>query len=503
MNTNRETEAKLVAPVGFRLPDFNGVLDGVTAEAMAPERLDATYYDTSDLRLARSGVTVRYRTASGMGTWTVKLPDGDDGPALVRRELNFDGPAGAVPRPVNDMVRAFMRSLPLVSVARLKTARSGVSLRDAESTRVADVVDDEVSVYEGRRVAARFREVEVELFLEGRSGVALLETVTERLIEAGCRDEASVPKVVRALGHRAVEPPDVVASQLDDRAPAGELVRNAMAASVERLVRHDPGVRIGDDPEDVHQARVATRRLRSDLRTFSSLIDGDWAASLTDELRWLGGDLGAVRDADVLAERLRRQASLLPERDAAGLGGLFRRLARQRDEARATLLAALSGDRYVAVLDHLVGAAQSPVLAGDALVGAKAVEVAPDLVARRWRHLSKAVDALGADPPDEELHRVRILAKRCRYASEAVAPVVGKPARRFASAVADLQTVLGDHQDAVVAEGWLREAATALPRAALVCGELIALQREEARRHREDWKKAWKAASSKKLRAWL
>src|SRR5205823_12247616 len=173
---------------------------------------------------------------------------------------------------------------------------------------------------------------------EGRPGTALIEAVTARLVEAGCRDEPAVPKVVRALGHRALEPPDLVVGQLDDTAVAGELVRTAMAASDERLVRHDPGVRIGDDTEDVHQARVATRRLRSDLRTFSSLIDGDWAASLTDELRWLGGDLGAVRDADVLAERLRRQASLLPERDAAGLGGLFRRLARQRDEARATLL---------------------------------------------------------------------------------------------------------------------------------------------------------------------
>ncbi|MCU1462489.1 MAG: hypothetical protein JWO37_2564 [Acidimicrobiales bacterium] len=501
MSNNRETEAKLVAHAGFHMPDLDGVVEGVTAEALTPERLDATYYDTDDLRLARAGVTVRYRTAGGVGTWTVKLPDGEEGPALVRRELNFDGSPGAAPQPVSDLVLALMRSRRLAPVARLKTARSGVSLRDAESSRLADVVDDEVSVYEGRRVAARFREVEVELFVEGRAGHALLEAVTARLVEAGCRAEPAVPKVIRALGHRALEPPDVVVADLDDRTTAAEFVRSALAASVERLLRHDPGVRIGDDAEDVHQARVATRRLRSDLRTLASLLDTDWAAALTDELRWLGGTLGAVRDADVLGERLRRQAGLLPERDAAGLSGLFRRLARQRDEGRAALLAAMASPRYVALLDLLVGAAQAPVLSPEA--DAKAIEVAPDLVARRWRHLARAVDALGDDPPDADLHQVRILAKRCRYASEAVAPVVGKVARRFATGVAELQSVLGDHQDAVVAEGWLREAAAAIPNAALVCGELIALNREEARRHRDDWQHAWKAASAKKLRSWL
>src|SRR5207302_1981585 len=192
------------------------------------------------------------------------------------------------------------RSRQLVTVARLKTVRTGVTLRDTEGSRVADVVDDEVSVYDGRRVAARFREVEVELLSDGRSRMDLLGAVVDRLVAAGCRDEPPVPKVVRALGHRALEAPDVVVDELADTATAGDLVRVAIAASVQRLTRHDPGVRVGDDPEDVHQARVATRRLRSDLRTFASLLDPDWAASLVEELRWLGGVLGDVRDADVL-----------------------------------------------------------------------------------------------------------------------------------------------------------------------------------------------------------
>ena len=119
----------------------------------------------------------------------------------------------------------------------------------------------------------------------------------------------------------------------------------------------------------------------------------------------------------------------------------------------------------------------------------------PALVLRPWKKLAKAVKELDDPPPDEQLHAVRIRAKRCRYAVEAVAPVVGKQAKRMASAVAGLQGVLGDHQDAVVAEGWLREAAAAAGVSELVAGELIALQRVEAEERRQAWWAAWREAT--------
>src|SRR5205814_5216193 len=106
---------------------------------------------------------------------------------------------------------------------------------------------------------------------------------------------------------------------------AGDAVRAAMAAGVARLLRHDPGVRIGDDPEDVHQARVATRRLRPDLRTFRPLLDQARSEALRDELKWLADLLGANRDADVLMERLREHADRLPQRDATAVSAIFPR----------------------------------------------------------------------------------------------------------------------------------------------------------------------------------
>jgi CHAD domain-containing protein len=314
-----------------------------------------------------------------------------------------------------------------------------------------------------------------------------------------------------------VLPPEVAVPDLRD-APAGAVARAAIAAGVTRLLAHDPGVRLGEDPEDVHQARVATRRLRSDLRTFRPLLDEKWTAEIRDELGWLADLLGAVRDTDVLLERLEADTAELAAGDAGPAASLLRRLRSERDEARAALLEALDSDRYTALVDLLVEAAGALPAAAPVEDGGgggeregvvqpseqPAAKVVPGLVQRPWRHLRRAVDELSEDPPDESLHRVRILAKRCRYAAEAAAPVVGKPARRLAEAVAGLQGVLGDLNDAVIAEAWLRAAVTRGPAAqALVAGELVARQRQRAAACRTAWPAAWKRASAKRLRSWL
>jgi CHAD domain-containing protein len=497
----REREAKLGAGPAFVLPDLDGVIDGLTATALPPRHLDAVYYDTPDLRLARHGITVRHRSGEDDDGWTVKLPARDEpaGSALVRNELPFPGTRGAgVPPPALDLVSAHVRTSTLGAVARLRTNRTPVELRDEEQRRVAEVVDDEVSVLAGRRVAARFREVEVEL--DGTAPKRLLDRIVQRLRDAGAGEPDPTPKLVRALGWQATRPPAPAPDELGDDAMVSAVVREALVAAVTRLLLHDPGVRLGGDAEDVHKARVGTRRLRSDLRTFRSLLEPGWLATTRAELRWLGGELGAVRDADVLLERLQRHASELPARDSRGAATLFRHLTVQHDQARLGLLEAMRSPRYPMLLDGLIAAAEAiPVLPEH---DKPARDVLPDLVCRPWAHLKRSVESLERHPPDEALHQVRIRAKRARYAAEAAAPVVGKPARAFAEAVSEVQGVLGDHQDAVVAEDWLRrvEGGRAV---ALVAGQLIARQRAESAATRRAWPAAWKRADAKKLRAWL
>jgi CHAD domain-containing protein len=385
-------------------------------------------------------------------------------------------------------------------VARIRTVRSAVELLDGEGAVVAEVVDDEVSVLHGGRVATRFREVEVEA--GDRVPEGLMDTVVGRLRAAGAGAPERTPKVIRALGARALEPPEIAPVKLGKKPSAADVVRQAIGAAATRIIQHDPGVRIGDDPEDVHQARVGTRRLRSDLRTLDALVDPDWLDATREELHWLAGALGAVRDLDVLIDRLRGQAAALPDPDPAGLAPVFRRLATEREEARGRLLVGLDSPRYVTLLDRLVAAAQDP----PCLPAAKqrAADVVPDLVARPWRRLRKAVKALPEHPADPDLHRIRILAKRVRYAAEAAAPVAGKRAAAFAAAVARLQTVLGDHQDAVVAEAWLRGVLDGPdPVVSPAARALITVQQADAAASAKAWPKAWKAASDPRLRKWM
>jgi CHAD domain-containing protein len=269
-----------------------------------------------------------------------------------------------------------------------------------------------------------------------------------------------------------------------------------------RLVAHDAGVRMGDDPEAVHQARVATRRLRSDLRTFRELVDPEWNTALRDELQWLGGELGTVRDGDVLVERLHEHAGRLPDTEHLAVERVIARRTAERDDAHRELLDAYRSARYVELLDRLVEAARAPMFTEAATAPAEGS--LPEVVRGPWRHLRTAVDALGEHPPDEALHDVRKRAKRCRYAAEAVAPVVGKRARDFAKAVAGVQEVLGEHQDAVVARKWLgKAAADASATEAYAAGMLAGVELASAAAARDGFPAAWQAAAKKRLRAWL
>ena len=496
-----EREVKLAAWGGFALPALDDLVPDLSVEPLKTKKLDATYYDTKDLRLARAGVSLRHRVGDDP-PWTVKLPDGQGGPVMSRREIPFAGPADTIPGEAERLVRAYARGEPLVAVARLKTERSRVAL-NVNGSAVAEIADDEVSVYHGRRLASRFREVEVEVEDDAPDG--LLPAVVERLRDAGAGEPDNTPKVVRALGPRALEPLPGTVSAVGADSTMGEVVRAAVGNALARIVAHDPGVRLGDDPEDVHQARVGTRRLRSDLRTFRPLLDPDWVAGLREEAGWYAALLGEVRDTEVLMERLEHQAQSLPKEDAAGVTTVVGRLAKEREAARVRLLKAMDSPRYIALLDRLTEAASQPQFAAGEEGAQPAAEALPALVRRPWRRLAKAVKELPEVPADEQLHAVRILAKHTRYAAEASAGVLGKPASVFAKQIAAVQTVLGDHQDACVTEGWLRQVApkTRSTREAMVIGQLIGLQRAEAHAKRAAWPDVWARASDKSLRAWL
>ena len=496
-----EQELKLSVDGAFA-PVFPPGRTGVArVEERPPVDLRATYYDTSDLRLMRNGVTLRCRTGDGGSPeWTVKLPAGD-AVADGREEVVFEGGTRHVPKSALDMVRAFARSSDLEPVVRLRTRRRRWLLRDAGGGELAEVVDDRVSVIEHGRIVERFRELEIE----GR-GIERqeLERLAGVLEQSGARRAAQVAKPVRALGDRASAAPDVPRPEpARARDGAAAAVRAAIANGVRRVILNDPRTRLGE-MEPLHQMRVGTRRLRSDLRTFGPLLDPEWAEALRGELGWLGGSLGAVRDLDVLIDRLRREGADLSPR----LDGLLAALERRRRRARAALLADLASPRYVELLDRLVDAAGEPRLTERAR--GRAATILPPLVARSWRKLARAAHSAGPGSPDEELHRVRVLAKRARYAAEAVAPALGDDARTrarsFARRAARVQDVLGELQDSVVAAAAIESYLAGHPgdaSLALAAGRMLERESRARSEARASFPKAWRKLDRPKHRRWM
>ncbi len=183
---------------------------------------------------------------------------------------------------------------------------------------------------------------------------------------------------------------------------------------------------------------------------------------------------------------------MIPPAEAPGVAEVIEALQQRRKEAHTAMIASISGERYVALLDRLVEAARQPVVLPDTDVPVKGIVA--DLLEGPWRHLRAAVKDVGKRPGDIELHTVRIRAKRMRYAADAVAPILGKPARRFADAAAELQATLGEHNDAVVAGSWLRTWAAVRRSgdAAFAAGMLAGIERAAANDAQGRWRKAWR-----------
>jgi CHAD domain-containing protein len=498
-----EHEIKLIAPVDFQLPDPDGIVAGLSAGPFSHLELDATYFDTDELAMARSGITVRYRTGETGRPWTVKLPQRANGSALTRRELRFDGDPDTVPDAAADLVRAHVRSHRLRPVLRLHTQRTVVPLLDIEGDPVAELADDLVTAYNGPTQTGTFREVEVEFTQHAQHANHLQRAAIAWLTAAGCRLDTPLPKLTRALGQRATAPPEVTIVPLDAEPTVVELIRHSISASTDRLIRHDAGVRLGDDPEDVHQVRVAARTLRSNLKTFAPQLAHEWNQQLRADLRWVGAEAGGVRDLDVLGHRLRRRIADLRSEDSAAAAILLAQLTARRDAARTRMLTALRSERYDRLLDSLVFASRTPSLDPDASTDTPARAFVRSAAHTQVRRLARSIAAVGEPATDTDLHLIRIQAKRTRYAIEAARPVIGHPAAEHAAALARLQDVLGDLHDSIVAVHWLRDAAAAQPACALGAGQLIAAEYVDQASLRNLVYPALHAATAKHLRHWL
>jgi CHAD domain-containing protein len=383
-----------------------------------------------------------------------------------------------------------------------RLARAGIPLRrrveKGESVWEARIGDTTVSAPGGpagppaelqRVLAALLRGdevVQVARVRRGENDVALMD---------GQRVLASYGDMDEAL-KEALEAPSEESSPSKDE-PAVEHLRAYLRAQLTAIERHDPAVRVGSDPEDLHKLRVAIRRSRAALREARSLLGEERGRELRDELKWLGRQLGPARDFDVLIARLRIEVAELDGPDAIPAGKIVTQLEQEREAAQADVLAALDSTRYAELLAMLEETVSAPPVATS--------DVSLKRVARReFRRLERQVDALGLAPSNDALHRARIQAKRLRYATELSSQLLGMDGDGVVSAAKAFQDVVGAHQDAVVAEERIR---TALRRArgvgsGVAAGRLI--ERERARRAdaRSELPKAWKRLRKRAQAVW-
>ncbi|MEU2193728.1 CYTH and CHAD domain-containing protein [Streptomyces fimicarius] len=502
-DTKREIERKYEATDDTRLPDLSRVAGVGRVVSRGVTELDAVYYDTADLRLAADSLTLRRRTGGADEGWHLKFPVA----VGIRDELH-EPLADTLPRPLAALLRSRVRHAELAPVVRLRSARDVHHLTAADGTLLAEVSVDRVRAErlagEGIGTTAAWTEIEVELADDGDP--AVLDAVEKRLRKAGIRPAGSSSKLARALAETT---PVRDGKKQGKTAPhtAGDHVLAYVRKQIRTIVDLDPAVR-RDLPDSVHKMRVATRRLRSAFKTHRRILDRAVTDPLGAELKWLAAELGLDRDQEVLDERLGARVEALPATLTLGpvRGRLRAWSAARRTGSRRRIIDVLDGKRYLDLLEALEALSADPPLRPAARrAPGKAL---PRAVLKDYERLARRMEHALEHPPGPErdiaMHEARKAAKRARYAGESARPALGKPAKRFAKRVKAVQTVLGDHQDSVVAREALRTLAIqshAAGETAFTWGLLYAREEAAAEARERELPEVWARASDPVLRA--
>ena len=504
-----EIETKLEVGPDVALPQLAGrrslVAVGLAAAAdPVIHELDAVYFDTSELDLLHSKLTLRHRTGGDDAGWHLKLP----AIAGARTEVGLplepdqaDPLVARVPAALADLVQGAARGRALEPVARIRNRRTVRRLLDPDGAPMVEVADDQVS--STRLLASRpesstaadrreyvesqptnWRELEVEILAGNRDQLAAVVTL---LKAAGAKPAASASKLARAL---------------DDGGPAagnakskgaGPAMIGAIAKLRDNLIRTDRALREGT-PDALHDARASARRLRSVLAVYSPLFVTGATRSLRGGLQEFGAVLGRARDLEVLRARLDGQLIDEPEEYAAAARSrLDDEFARALPAALADVAELIRTPEYLQLLRDLDAFIATPPFSRRA--GKPATTELGTHVTTAWRSLASLVGQALADPfGSPVLHDVRKGAKALRYAAEAAGVTLGENMVVFAAAIEEIQEVLGEHQDALSAAAWLAELARHPDTdgmSGFVFGRLHAFEQAVAAGTLDDFSDAW------------
>ena len=493
-----EREFKFDVAEDFVVPAFEG-FDEISADG--PIRLHAIYWDTTDFVLTRWGHSVRSREsvddASEKG-WTVKIAVADQSLATVRHEIGVPGDSASPPPGVCELVSGIVAGAALVPVATIDTVRERRTRRDRSSGTTIEIDDDVVTSSTPTGPGPCFRQLEVEI-VDGDERA--LGQIRRLLCSAGAVPETA-SKVRRVLAEQIAEPARPIVG--DRMKTVSDLVSHALAVGARELLIHDPLIRVDGSHEAIHKARVATRRLRSDLKTLEPVCDPVRVEGLRSELAWLGSLLGRIRDLDVVVSVLTDTAAQVDGIDAGAVDALHGRLRRQRQEQLLVVLDAMRSSRYHDLLFDLVRLVEDPPLRPEFDHGLPAKRFAKEVLRHAFVRVGRLVERLPQHPPQSALHDVRKAAKRARYAAELVAPLAHGKTDKLARRLANLQDELGATQDLIAMSSWLAELAltTFTSEEAYTAGILHQVLTQQLCMPLR-WRAAWKKTSHPDLRHWF
>ncbi len=440
----------------------------VTAVSQPVKRTVDSYLDTEDWRIGRSGFVLRVRRLADQGEVTLK----DTAPAVagLRRRIEVNEPLPPAglraldpEGPVGRRLRALVGDAPLLPLLEIRTRRRPHQLQVAEEILGEVDLDDTIIVVGDDQYPVRMRRVEVEV---DSTWVDVLTPLVEQLrVECGLQPAilSKFEAGLLAAGLRIPELPDLGPTTLGPEPSVGAVAYAVLRRHLASMLAHEAGTRLGEDVEQLHDMRVATRRLRAALALFAGVLP-DYSGHLRSELGWLADQLGAVRDLDVQLERLDRWRDELPREDSGALTDLARLLGRERDAARASMLGCLDSMRYDRLVSEFTsmlrpGSAQGPGRQAKA-AQVPAAAVVPGLVVARHRSAVTAARRARRSGDPADFHRLRIRCKRLRYALEFVSEIYDGRTRGVVRRVVDLQDCLGVMQDARVAAARLHALAT-------------------------------------------
>ena len=446
--------------------DSHGTVAGLVLEARSTQQIFDTYLDTDDWRIYRAGYALRIRSKSGRSEATLKSLQSARADVADRREMSEtldnseSGSIRLLSGPVGSRVHAVSGSQALIALFEVRTSRQRFAVRREEDVQqLGEIALDETVISRPHGAPqTSMQRVEVEASTESHESLESLVATLRNDCSLETASDSKYSQGLKSVGLAPGPAPEFAPMGVDPSMSMRDVALANLRRYWSAWHRHEPGARLGDDPEELHDLRVAGRRMDAIMREFRSLLPGAFSR-LRPPLKKVLHALGDVRDLDVALGELDTFVRGLPESERASAEPLRRQLATEHQLARTRMLTALDSISVQSNVKKLTALLAAPHAATEPSPSDRE-HLASVMIRQRYRKVRKGANLLTADSPMEAYHDVRGNVKKLRYAIEAVDVIYGKPADEMLRALRRWQDKLGVQQDANVASRRLKELAS-------------------------------------------